>query len=98
MRFVSSRRPGGMRLFSFRPFILSTSRMDPISERNHVGSTPRACLDRGLQLEQAGALERALEMYSQVLAHESSTTERIEAHIRIARVHRAATAWGKSRT
>lgn len=72
--------------------------MDPISERNHVGSTPRACLDRGLQLEQAGALERALEMYSQVLAHDPSTTERIEAHIRIARVHRAATAWGKSRT
>lgn len=71
--------------------------MDPTSERQHAVSTPRAYLDRGLQLEQAGALERALEMYRQVLAQEPAITEQIEAHIRIARVHRAATAWGKSR-
>lgn len=71
--------------------------MDPTPERQHAASTPRAYLDRGLQLEQAGALERALEMYRQVLAQDPSVTEQIEAHIRIARVHRAATAWGKSR-
>ncbi len=62
--------------------------MAPTPERPRSISASRAHLDRGYRFEQGGTLDRALEAYRDALAAGASPDEVIEAHIRIARVHR----------
>lgn len=50
-------------------------------------------LDRGFVLEQGGSLDRALESYREGLALATADEDRIEARLRIARVHRGMAQW-----
>ncbi|MGH9889766.1 MAG: hypothetical protein ACREBE_29830, partial [bacterium] len=62
--------------------------MEPTTERNRAPSAARAHLERGFRFEQAGSLERALDAYRDALVARPTPVERLEAHMRIARVHR----------
>ena len=53
-------------------------------------------LDRGFRFEQGGLLERALDSYRDALAASQTPIEEAEAHLRIARVYRAASNWEES--
>src|SRR4051812_23715521 len=69
--------------------------MEPTAERRAL-SAARAHLDRGFRFEQGNSFERALEAYRDALAARPSALERIEAHLRIARVHRHLAQWDES--
>lgn len=62
--------------------------MEPTAERSRALSAARAHLDRGFRFEQGNSFERAMDAYRDALAARPSALERIEAHLRIARVHR----------
>jgi tetratricopeptide (TPR) repeat protein len=57
----------------------------------------RTPLDAGFQFELAGALDRAIACYEEALATERAPAARAEVHLRIARVHRNASAWDAAR-
>lgn len=63
--------------------------MAPTPEPSRANTALRGLLERGFRLEQAGALERALEVHTQALARASSALEEAEARIGLARVYRA---------
>ncbi len=72
--------------------------MEPTAERSRALSAARAHLDRGFRFEQGNSFERALEAYRDALAARPIALERIEAHLRIARVHRHLAQWDESNT
>jgi tetratricopeptide (TPR) repeat protein len=70
--------------------------MEPTAERSRALSAARAHLDRGFRFEQGNSFERALEAYRDALAARPHALERIEAHLRIARVYRHLAKWDES--
>jgi len=70
--------------------------MEPSAERSRALSAARVHLDRGFRFEQGNSFERALEAYRDALAARPTALERIEAHLRIARVHRYLAQWDES--
>lgn len=70
--------------------------MEPTAERSRALSAARAHLDRGFRFEQGNSFERALETYRDALAARPTALERIEAHLRIARVYRYLAQWDQS--
>jgi tetratricopeptide (TPR) repeat protein len=62
--------------------------MEPTAERSRALSPARAHLDRGFRFEQGNSFERALEAYRDALAARPTALERVEAHLRTARVYR----------
>jgi tetratricopeptide (TPR) repeat protein len=70
--------------------------MEPTAERSRALSAARAHLDRGFRFEQGNSFERALEAYGDALAARPTALERIEAHLRIARVYRHLAQWDES--
>jgi len=70
--------------------------MEPTADRSRALSAARAHLDRGFRFEQGNSFERALEAYGDALAARPTALERIEAHLRIARVHRYLAQWDES--
>jgi tetratricopeptide (TPR) repeat protein len=70
--------------------------MEPTAERSRALSAARAHLDRGFRFEQGNSFERALEAYRDALAARPTALERIEAHLRIARVYRHLAQWDES--
>src|SRR5581483_4918037 len=67
--------------------------MEPTPEPRRTVSAARAHLDRGFRFEQGGALERALDAYRAAMGASPTPLESVEAHIRVARVHRVLTNW-----
>lgn len=59
-------------------------------------TSPRAHLERGFRLEQAGSYDRALASYRDALAGSLDPLEQAEARLRIARVLRALTRWDEA--
>jgi tetratricopeptide (TPR) repeat protein len=70
--------------------------MEPTAERSRALSAARAHLDRGFRFEQGNSFERALEAYRDALAARPTALERVEAHLRIARVYRHLAQWDES--
>ena len=70
--------------------------MEPTAERSRALSAARVHLDRGFRFEQGNSFERALEAYRDALAARPTALERIEAHLRVARVHRYLAQWDES--
>lgn len=67
------------------------------ADPNPILSAAQSHLDRGLRFEQAGNLDRALDAYHEALAARPIPFEKADAHLRIARVYRSMSDFGKSR-
>lgn len=67
--------------------------MESFSDPSWGMSAARAHLDRGFRFEQGGTLDRALDAYRDALNAGATPTEQVEAHLRIARVHRTRAEW-----
>ncbi|HVX41323.1 MAG TPA: hypothetical protein VHB25_17295 [Gemmatimonadaceae bacterium] len=63
--------------------------MAPTPEPSRAGPALRGLLERGFRFEQAGALERALEAYSEALARSEGPIDEAETRVGLARVYRA---------
>jgi tetratricopeptide (TPR) repeat protein len=62
-----------------------------------VAASLRTPLDAGFRYELAGVLDRAIACYEEALTGERAPAARAEVQLRIARVHRAASAWDAAR-
>ncbi len=67
--------------------------MESLSDPSWGISAARAHLERGFRFEQGGTLGRALDAYRDALAASTTPIEQVEAHLRIARVHRTRAEW-----
>lgn len=63
--------------------------MAPTPEPSRAQAALRGLIERGFRSEQAGALERALDAYSQALAAATGPVDEAEARVGLARVYRA---------
>jgi tetratricopeptide (TPR) repeat protein len=75
------------------PQVNRESSAEPSPTREPQRLSVQAHLDGGLRYEQAGIAEKAIAAYEAALRVGESPVDRAEAHLRLARVHRAASEW-----